>query len=438
LRLYNTLTQRVEEFRPRGIDADGKVDPSQPVGLYVCGITPYDTTHLGHAFTYVVFDVLVRHLRHRGWPVRYVQNVTDIDDDILRRAGQLGVVWSDLAAEETAHFQEDMADLDVVPPDVYPPATDNIPQMQDLIATMLERGHAYVRDGNVYFRADTFAAFGRLSKFDVAEMRRIAAERGGNVDDPLKDDPLDFILWQATRPGEPWWPSPWGPGRPGWHIECSAMAMRYLGPIVDIHGGGSDLVFPHHECEIAQSEVATGQRPFVRIWMHTAMVRYEGEKMSKSLGNLVLVHDLLGEYHPDAIRLALLRHHYRESWEYEAQQLTDAAELAARLGADAEKAPESADGDAATRARFLAALDDDLNTPAAVEVLATAKDTGAATRRELASILGLALTAHHKRELGTSLSTDGREPVHPNNLPASAASAISGRPPRARRRSRTR
>lgn len=360
LHLYDTLSERLRPF-----------ESGPDVGVYVCGITPYDTTHLGHAFLYVVFDVLMRHLESQGYKVTYTQNVTDIDDDILRKARELNTDWIELGRRETERFRRDLAALNVRPPDHYPRATEEIPGMVELIGRLLAGGHAYEREGNVYFRKASYPRYGELSKLDRDEMLEIAAERGGNPSDPLRDDPLDFQLWQAAKPGEPSWPSPWGPGRPGWHIECSEMALRYLGQPVTIHGGGSDLIFPHHECERAQSESLNPREPFVRYWMHVGMLRYKGEKMSKSLGNLVLAGDLLRTYSPDAIRLALLSHHYRESWEYEDGVIAAAQEQADELAA-AQTLPsgEGAPLEITVRsASFDAALDNDLDTPTAIHEL---------------------------------------------------------------------
>jgi L-cysteine:1D-myo-inositol 2-amino-2-deoxy-alpha-D-glucopyranoside ligase len=358
LRLYNTASRHIEPFAPLG----------ETVGLYVCGVTPYDTTHMGHAFTYVVFDTLARVLRRAGWPVTYVQNVTDIDDDILKRARETGKRWDELGREQTAQYERDTRALNIAPPTHFLRATDEIDQMIPLIATLIAKGHAYTAGGNVYFSVASDPEYGALSRYSREEMRAIAAERGGNVDDPAKRDPLDFLLWQGERPGEPAWASPWGAGRPGWHIECSAMAMHFLGPTVDIHGGGADLIFPHHESEIAQSECATDVHPFVRVWMHTAMVRYQGEKMSKSLGNMVFVRDALTQYDPDAIRLYLLNHHYRTPWEYEddgpatflplVRQATAALAAPGGGGAPLDATP--------ALAAFDRALENDLDTPAAI------------------------------------------------------------------------
>ncbi|MDQ6832905.1 MAG: class I tRNA ligase family protein, partial [Chloroflexota bacterium] len=256
LRLYNTASREIEPFAPLG----------EKVSLYVCGVTPYDTTHMGHAFTYVVFDTLMRVLRRAGWAVTYVQNVTDIDDDILKRARETGKQWDELGREQTTQYEKDSRALNIESPTHFLRATDEIGEMIPLIATLIAKEHAYVSGGNVYFSIASDPDYGSLSRYSRSQMQTIAAERGGNLDDPRKRDPLDFLLWQAVQPDEPAWESPWGKGRPGWHIECSAMAMHFLGPTVDIHGGGADLIFPHHESEIAQSEGATDVHPFVRVW----------------------------------------------------------------------------------------------------------------------------------------------------------------------------
>ncbi|HKV31113.1 MAG TPA: cysteine--tRNA ligase [Candidatus Dormibacteraeota bacterium] len=378
MRLRNTETNAIQPLERR----------PQPVGIYVCGITPYDTTHLGHAFTYVVFDVLVRVLRAAGQPVRYVQNVTDVDDDIIRRARELGTTWDHLADKETALYEDDMAALNVLAPDVFPRASQTIPKIIALIARLQAQGHAYQRDGNVYFRVGSVADYGRLSRLSREEMITLSAQRGADPNDPRKQDPLDFILWQASAPDEPRWESPWGAGRPGWHIECSAMALEYLGQQIDVHGGGADLIYPHHESEITQSESATGVRPFARIWVHVGMLRYQGEKMSKSLRNLVLIRDLLKRYDADSIRVLLLRHHYREPWEYTADQLEDAAVWTARLRATA-GGSGSGSGESALAVR--SALEDDLDTPAALHALEEAVRRGDASWRAAARLLGLRL-----------------------------------------------
>ena len=321
MKLYNSKTQTTEEFTLQ----------DHEVTLYVCGITPYDTTHLGHAFTYTTYDQLIRYLELKGIPVRYAQNVTDIDDDILKKAKETGEDWRELGNRWTNHFIDDMIALNVRPPDYYPHATDVIPDIIHSVEELIRAGVAYEKNGSVYYEVKRYPDFGQLSHLPHSEMLPVANERGNHPDDPNKRDPLDFVLWQAQAPGEPAWESPWGPGRPGWHIECSTMAIKYLGKTVDIHGGGLDLCFPHHECEIAQVKPVLENDPYVRSWMHTAMVGYQGEKMSKSLGNLVMVSDLLQNYSPDALRLYLGSHHYREAWSYEEKDLQKFQELADRL-----------------------------------------------------------------------------------------------------------
>jgi L-cysteine:1D-myo-inositol 2-amino-2-deoxy-alpha-D-glucopyranoside ligase len=380
MRLRNTETGAVQPLEPA----------HRPVRLYVCGITPYDTTHLGHAFTYVAFDVLVRALRATGQPVRYVQNVTDIDDDIIRRAHELGTSWDHLAAKETALYEADMVALNVRPPDVFPRASQTIPKIIALVRKLEAQGHAYRREGNVYFRVGSVADYGRLSRLGREEMIRLSAQRGADPNDPRKQDPLDFVLWQASAADGPRWESPWGQGRPGWHIECSAMALEHLGAQLDVHGGGADLIFPHHESEIAQSESVTGVRPFARTWVHVGMLRYQGEKMSKSLRNLVLIADLLRRYDADSIRVLLLRHHYREGWEYTPDQLDDAAAWTQRLRQAAHGAG-NAGGSSPLAIR--AALDDDLDTPRALSLLEDAVRGGDAGWRTAADLLGLRLGA---------------------------------------------
>ena len=335
-----------------------------------------------HAFTYVSFDVLHRYLEYLGQEVTYVQNITDVDDDMLRRARDLGEDYLALGNRNMTAFLTEMAALNWLPPDHLPRATQHIGQMQELIAKLLERGHAYQAEGHVYFSVASWPGYGSLSRVPREQMLPIANERGNVPNMPGKRDPLDFVLWQPSLSDEPAWPSPWGMGRPGWHIECSAMSIAYLGPRFEIHGGGQDLVFPHHESEIAQSEAATGESPFVSWWMHAGMLSYRGQKMSKSLGNLVLVRDLLRTWPGDAIRHYLIGHHYREEVEFDETVLEASALSAARLreacrvAEDLEPlAPALADADSLHpivgehRSRFLAAMDDDLNTPAALPEL---------------------------------------------------------------------
>ncbi len=370
MKLFNTLTQSLETFTPR----------DNLVRIYVCGITPYDTTHLGHAFTYVSFDTLMRYLEFLGYTINYVQNVTDIDDDILRKARELGIAWDELGRRETERYLNDMDALNVHRPNVYAHATEETPTMIEIIQVLLEKGFAYESGGSVYYSVCQDPDFGTLARAiglnDYKAMLTIANERGNHPDDPRKKDALDFVLWQAQVPGEPAWPSPWGPGRPGWHIECSAMAMRYLGHQLDIHGGGADLAFPHHTCEIAQSEHFTGKAPFSRFWMHTGMVHQDGEKMSKSLGNLTLVSDLLKTYSADAIRVTLLNHHYRYPWECFSEDLEVAMETVGLFQQVRTIVGEQTDGeDTVLHGRFKAAMENDLNTPEALLLLRQAAET---------------------------------------------------------------
>ncbi len=350
------------------------------VRIYVCGVTPYDTTHLGHAFTYVSFDTLIRYLEFLGYTVNYVQNVTDIDDDVLRKARELGMAWDELGKRETERYLNDMASLNVRRPNVYARATEEIPMMLEIISTLITRGYAYESSGSVYFSVKQDPEFGIMARAiglnDYHAMLTIANERGNFPNDSRKKDPLDFVLWQAQAPGEPAWSSPWGPGRPGWHIECSAMSMHYLGPQLDIHGGGADLAFPHHTCEIAQSEHFTEKAPFSRFWMHTGMVFQEGEKMSKSLGNLTLVSDLLKDYSADAIRVVLLNHQYRYPWECFPADIEVAQEIVAHFQQVRSLVGDEVRGeDTMLRDRFKAAMDNDLNTPQAILLLRQAAET---------------------------------------------------------------
>jgi L-cysteine:1D-myo-inositol 2-amino-2-deoxy-alpha-D-glucopyranoside ligase len=343
-----------------------------------------------------VLDVLGRSVRRHGLEVMYVQNVTDVDDDLLKRARRDRRDWRELTAENVAIFRDDLEALNVRPPDHYPYASEEIGPITEIVADLLRRDLAYRAGGNVYFRVSRFPAYGQLCGLDEAEMLRISAERGADPSDPRKERPLDFILWQAALPDEPSWPTPWGDvGRPGWHIECSAMVYRYLGPRIDIHGGGGDLVFPHHESEIAQSESFTGQQPMSRFWVHCSMLRYQGEKMSKSLGNMVFVRDLRRRHSADAIRLCLLRHHYRAAFDFEDAELVAAQRLADRLKAARHAATDGGQDDGAAQ-RLLeegyAAIDDDLDTPGAIAALAQLTELPAtATRQEALAGLGACL-----------------------------------------------
>ncbi len=375
MQLYDTARKAVVPFEPGPL-----------VTMYTCGITPYDSAHIGHAFVYLTYDALTRRLLDMGHRVRLVRNVTDVDDDILRKARELGVHYLDLAAEEMARFDADMSALGLLPPDVEPRATSAIPDILALIGVVLDNGHAYRATGGVYFDVTTFPGFGKVSHLSEDEMLVLAAEHGGNPGDPAKRHPLDVVLWQPSLPDEPAWESRWGPGRPGWHIECSALAMRELGPTIDLHGGGRDLVFPHHESETAQSESVTG-RQFVRHWLHVGLVGLGGQKMSKSIGNLVFVGDLLKDWEPAVVRLALLAHHYRPDWEWDGEELAGAADRLERWRLAPEEAPRADDGSLeVVRAR----LNDDLDAPGALAALDELASSGASVSAG-AALLGIVL-----------------------------------------------
>ena len=394
MKLTDTLTGRKRDFAPAGDE----------VRIYVCGVTPYSPAHVGHAMSYIVFDVLHRYLEFRGFAVRRVQNFTDIDDKLIERAAQEGTTVEALAEKHVAEYFENMAALNVREADVYPRATRELPKIIEMIAGLVASGHAYESNGDVYFRVRSGAEYGELSRRSLDAMRAGARVEPG----VSKEHPMDFALWKSAKEGEPAWGSPWGAGRPGWHIECSAMALRYLGESIDIHGGGQDLVFPHHENEIAQSEAFTGKRPFARFWLHNGLLNMDAQKMSKSLGNLVTISEALERYSADAIRLSVLNAHYRSPGYYSDEALAGAERAAARLrqalatpanpGTDAALDPQPA------RDRFVEAMDDDLNTPQALAALFDlARDVNRAsaegrsvvaaqeTLRELAGVLGLSL-----------------------------------------------
>jgi cysteinyl-tRNA synthetase len=362
LRVHNTLTRKEEDFVP--------LVPGE-VRMYVCGVTVYDLCHIGHARSAIVFDVIRRYLAFKGYRVTFVKNFTDVDDKIIRRAQADGVSAREVSERYIAEFYRDMDAIGVQRGDVEPKATDHIPQMIRLIEQLVTTGVAYVVEGDVYFEISKFPAYGRLSGKNLDELLA-----GARVEvDERKRDPRDFALWKAAKPGEPSWPSPWGDGRPGWHIECSAMAMEYLGSTFDVHGGGEDLVFPHHECEIAQSEAATS-KTFARYWVHNGFVNLGAEKMSKSLGNTLLIRELVKRHDPDALRLWLLGTHYRHPVEFSEERLNEAGralERFSRLFREAARyaSPPGPVPDALRpfRLRFEAAMDDDFNTPQALGAL---------------------------------------------------------------------
>ncbi len=372
MRLFDTARGAIVAF-----------EPNEQVLMYTCGITPYDATHLGHAATFIAYDVLQRRLIDRGHTVKCVRNVTDVDDPLFAKARQLGVHYLDLAAGEEARFERDMAALNALPVSSSPRASSAIPDIRGFIGMVLDQGHAYEAGGSVYFDVSTFPSFGSLSNYSTEQMLDYARERGGNVDDPYKRNQLDFVLWHPSAADEPSWDTLWGAGRPGWHIECSALALRELGTTIDLHGGGSDLIFPHHECERAQSEAATGEQ-FVKHWMHVAMVFMDGHKMSKSRGNLVFVDKLRTEWDPRTIRLAIIEHHYRREWEWDNTLMPrNRDRLAAWVGAS-----DDAAGDSGVLDDVRSALDDDLDTPAALAIIDAAAAVGHSVG-PAASLLGV-------------------------------------------------
>ena len=376
MKLYDTAKQETVEFAP-----------NPTVLMYTCGITPYDATHLGHAFTFISYDVLQRRLIDMGHQVKCVRNVTDVDDPLFAKARELGVHYLDLAAGEEARFESDMTALNALPVHSTPRASSAIPDIRGFIGMVIDRGFAYESGGSVYFDVEKFPQFGSVSHYSRETMIALARERGGNVDDPHKRNPLDFVLWHPSASDEPSWDTMWGAGRPGWHIECSALALRELGTTIDLHGGGSDLIFPHHECERAQSEAATGQ-PFVKHWMHVAMVSMDGHKMSKSRGNLVFVDKLRTQHDPMAIRLGLIEHHYRTEWEWDDGLM---ARNEARLSNWKSAAQVGSSlGDAGLLAEVRSALDNDLDTPTAVALVDAAAGKGLAVG-DSARLLGVVI-----------------------------------------------
>lgn len=371
--LYDTAKREVVPFTP-----------GETVLMYTCGITPYDATHLGHAATFLMYDILQRRLIDKGHTVRCVRNVTDVDDPLFAKARELGIHYLDLAAGEEARFNRDMVALNTLPVSSTPRASSAISDIRGFIGMVLDRGFAYVAEGSVYFDVTKFPTFGDVSHYSHEQMIEFARQRGGNVDDPHKKNPLDFVLWHPSADDEPSWDATWGAGRPGWHIECSALALRELGTTIDLHGGGSDLIFPHHECERAQSEAATGE-PFVKHWMHVAMVFKDGEKMSKSLGNLVFVDQLRTQFDPRSIRLGVIEHHYRNEWEWEET-------LMPRNHQRLENWKASVGGaESSVLQEVRDCLDQDLNTPAAIAAIDEAAIKGNDVT-DAAALLGVELS----------------------------------------------
>ncbi len=433
MKLYDSLSGEKREFTPH----------DDTVKMYVCGVTPYSSAHVGHAMSYVYFDTLRRYLEYSGYEVKHVQNFTDIDDKIIDAADRMGTSPVMLVEELVEEYLMDMASLNIQPAHMYPRVTDEIPQIIEMIEGLIERGFAYESEGDVYYRVTNFPGYGKLSHRTLDGMMA-----GARIEQNVqKDHAMDFTLWKKSKVGEPSWPSPWGQGRPGWHIECSAMALHYLGPNLDIHGGGQDLVFPHHENEIAQTEAFTGQEPFAQHWVHNGLLQMDQDKMSKSLGNLVTVRDALDKFGSDAMRLFFLNSHYHSPLAYSEDGIRGQQRAADRLRAALE-GDGGAEGEvldpAPYRERFVAAMDDDLNTPQALaSVFSLARDInrgreegktlGAAQEclRELTSVLGLRLepedvAAEHSASAFVVLLTEVRQELRANKQFA-LADLIRGR-----------
>ena len=395
MEVFNTLSGQKEKFVPQGDE----------VKMYVCGINPYADAHIGHAMSYIFFDVVRRYLEYRGYKVRHVQNITDIEDNIIAHANRLGVSVPELTQKYAARYDEDMEALNVLPAHVYPRAMDEIDKMIEIVQGLVDKGFAYVVGGNVYFRVRNVPDYGKLSGRSLEQMMAGARIEPGED----KEHPMDFLLWKEAKPGEPSWESPWGEGRPGWHIECSAMSLRYLAETIDIHGGGQDVLFPHHENEIAQSESFTGKKPFVKYWLHNGLVMVGEEKGSRSLGNLITIREALEKYSADAIRFFALSSYYRSPLTYSEEALEAAERGADRLRqvAQSEARGEKADRQInieSYRNKFNEAMDDDFGTPQALATLFDlARDINRAddegynvaqaqkVLRELADVLGLKL-----------------------------------------------
>ncbi|MGD1119986.1 MAG: cysteine--tRNA ligase [Dehalococcoidales bacterium] len=402
MNISDTLTGKKTEFKPHG----------DVVTMYVCGINPYADSHIGHAMSYIIFDVVRRYLEFRGYKVKHVENVTDVEDNIINHANRLGITVKELTEKYTLRYFEDMDALNILRPHFTPKATETIPEIIKLTRGLIDKGFAYAVGGNVFFRVRKMTDYGKLSKRSVEQMMAGARVEAAEQ----KEDPMDFALWKEAKPGEPSWDSPWGKGRPGWHIECSAMSMKFLGEQIDIHGGGQDVVFPHHENEIAQSESYTGKKPFVQYWMHNGLLQMGAEKMSKSLGNLITIRDALKKYTADGLRLFVLSSYYRSPLTYTPEAI-DAAQVGAeRLLRVATKETAGGKGQVLDakpyREKFIEAMDDDFNTPQAIAVLFDlardinrAEETGmnAAKAREalkeLGGVLGLNFKAKKESPL---------------------------------------
>jgi cysteinyl-tRNA synthetase len=399
MKISNTLSGQKEEFVPLGDE----------VRMYVCGITPQSEAHIGHAMSYINFDMIRRYLEYRGYKVRHIQNITDIEDKIINKAAVLGIPPQELAEKNTESFLKDMDALNIKRAHAYPFATREVPDIITMVRGLVDRGFAYEIRGSIYFRVTRLADYGKLAHRTLDQMMA-----GARIEvDEEKENPMDFVLWKAAKPGEPAWESPWGPGRPGWHIECSAMSLKYLGDQIDIHGGGQDLIFPHHENEIAQSESFTGKKPFVKYWLHNGLLRLGEEKMSKSIGNIISIKEILAAYSADAMRLFVFSSHYRSPLTYSPEALDSsergAGRLAQAVAVRSTGQQAAAIDTGAYRSRFIEAMDDDFNSPQAVAVLFDLardinrfKDEGyvvsaaQALLKELAGVLGLTLEARER------------------------------------------
>ncbi len=404
MRVTDTISGKKEEFKPIG----------DVVKMYVCGINPYADAHVGHGMSYIIFDVVRRYLEYRGYKVKHVENVTDVEDNIINHANRQGITVKELTEKFTQRYFEDMDALNILRPHHTPKATETIPEIINMAQGLIEKGYAYAVDGNVYFRVGKLSDYGKLSKRSLKQMMAGARVEVGEA----KEDPMDFVLWKAAKPDEPSWDSPWGKGRPGWHIECSAMSVKFLGEQIDIHGGGQDLVFPHHENEIAQSESFTGKKPFVKYWMHNGLLQMGAEKMSKSLGNLITIRDALQKYTADGLRVFILSSYYRSPLTYTGEAIGAAQVGAERLARVANRESKGGEGKALDekpyRQRFLDAMDDDFNTPQALAALFDlARDInraeeegmdvvkGRETLKELGGILGLTFKTKEEPAIDT-------------------------------------
>jgi cysteinyl-tRNA synthetase len=400
--VFNTLSGKKEEFIPQ----------SNIITMYICGVTVYDDCHIGHAMSYIIFDAIRRYLEYKGYKIKHIQNFTDIDDKIINRAKQIGITTEDLANKYISEYFKDMDALNIKRANIYPRATEEIPKIVEVIQGLIDKDHAYESRGSVYFRVNRFANYGKLSHQNIEEMLSKIS-----TDDDEKENSLDFAIWKSAKPGEPSWPSPWGNGRPGWHIECSAMSLRHLGETIDIHGGGQDLIFPHHENEITQSESFTGKEPFVKYWLHNGLLQLSGDKMSKSLGNLVTVKDCLSRFSPDAIRLFILSSYYRNPLTFSEESIA-ASETGIRRLRQAMEDNSSNNPNQETldsephKKKFTEVMDDDFNTAEAIAVLFDlARDINRSKEKqinvtkaqkallELANVLGFTLEEYHRLPL---------------------------------------